>query len=652
MDASDKLQRRKNLSYVNNFFYLARDTQAELRVMNPMFGYQNFGEMIFYTTYSRRKGNGSKETWADAVIRVIEGVFSIRKDWYIKNRIKWDEGFYQYYARQMAFSLYTLKWAPPGRGLWAMGTELMYKRGAMALYNCGLSEINEVEDFCWLMDALMHGVGVGAKINKLPKPCGCGDSGDTFRVPDSREGWTDSLRKLLDSYFYGWEKPIFDYSAIRSKGEPLKTFGGTASGPGPLIDLHSNIDYVFNLYANEKWYNEILLAADITNLIGCCVVAGNVRRSAEMLQMENNNTFVNLKNYMKYPYREQFGWMSNNSVQLVNDFDEVPNLIGENGEPGFINMKNLPRGRLNFNDNSTADTAVGFNPCGEIPLEHREVCNVTETFPTRCLDTDDWLLACEFAAFYASTVSLLPTHDPTTNAVMLKNRRIGVSIVDYTGWRSVVGTTSVIRAMRRGYRRIRNVNRQLAEEAGIPSALRVTTIKPGGTVPKLAGRTPAIGYTNATYMIRRKREQKGTELADILIKAGVPYEDDAYSDDTLCFEFPIYTGDHEPVDEVSVWEQAMNLVTVQREWADNAVSNTLSYVEGEPIADVIGAILPHIKSVSCMPRKEGMYAQMPEEKISRDEYERRLSGIKDIDWRIYTSDAVGEKYCTGDKCEI
>ena len=644
-------------------FFQLRDT-ATLHRMKPIFGFGDFGEIIYYRTYSRLKADGTQEQWADTVIRVINGVMSIRKDWYIKNKIHWDENFWQEYAQRMAVSLFRMEWLPPGRGLWAMGTELIYTRGAMALYNCAYTRITKkdwIDDLCWIMDTLMHGVGVGFGPEpddlKLQYPDGEYD----YQIDDTREGWVESLRLLLEAFKNGTALPQFDYRLIRPAGSIIRGFGGTASGPEPLRDMHEIITKLCYRKVDDPVYDTVRFKTDLANLIGVCVVTGNVRRSAEIAV--GGLELMDLKNYDEYPYRESWGWMSNNTIALSDDDDfellgNIANRVVNNGEPGYLNLQNLPFGRIRrgtpIGREGEHDEAIGLNPCGEIPLEHREVCNLAETLPTRCTDVDSWIGAISYATFYASTVALLPTHQSATNAVVARNRRIGISIIDFTGWKEEVGIHVITNHLRRGYARVREVNKILANQAGVPESLRVTTIKPGGTVPKIAGRKSGITYSNFTYMVRRVLVQQGTPFEEVLIRAGVPHEPSLQSKMTTCFEFPVYVSG-QTVSEVTLWEQACNLILLQREWADNAVSNTLNFnpkTERKDVAAVMGHIAPLVKSVTVLPHTEkGVYQQMPEEGISKQEYENRLNQIRPIDWSHYRGDGIDEKYCTGEVCE-
>ncbi len=360
--------------FVIERFNLNHMVEDRLKSLIPPFGYNGFGEFIFYRTYSRIKRDGGQEDWADCVIRVTNGTFSIRKDWYLKNGIEWDESFWQRYAEGFAMSMHSMYWLPPGRGMWAMGSDFVYERGSMALYNCAYGDITTQalsDDISWLMDSLMHGVGVGFGPERddslrLHNPVGTFD----YVIPDSREGWCISERLLIDSYMKpGLKKPRFIYDEVREAGLPIKGFGGISSGPKPLRELHERTEMEFSRYMTRPEYDSVYLKTNLANHTGCCVVAGNVRRSAELAKGKvSDPTFMNLKDYRLYPEREAFGWMSNNSVELESDEDfqmlgEIAKRVARNGEPGYINRRNLPFGRLGKSMKGLRwDAATGLNP--------------------------------------------------------------------------------------------------------------------------------------------------------------------------------------------------------------------------------------------------------------------------------------------------
>jgi len=263
--------------YINEFFALSSEYIEKLYRLKPQFGYDGFGEIVFFRTYSRVKADGSQENWHDVVIRVINGTMSIRKDWYKRNYVEWDEAYWQRYAYDMAVAMFKMHWLPAGRGLWAMGTQFVFERGSMALNNCGFTVLGGndrlSDDLHWMMDALMLGVGVGFEAVrddlKIYKPVG------TFvhYVQDSREGWADSWKLLIDAYTKpNHRKPIFKYDLVRKKGLPIRGFGGLASGPGPLMELHERTEMLFN----TPGIDVVRLKSDLGNMCGVCVVAGSV----------------------------------------------------------------------------------------------------------------------------------------------------------------------------------------------------------------------------------------------------------------------------------------------------------------------------------------------------------------------------------------
>ena len=238
--------------YVENFFHL----RYILPTTKPVFGYGGFSEAVYYRTYSR--SFEEQESWRDTVKRVTEGVFSIRKDWYIKHNLLWHEAGWQRYASRCAKSLFEMNWMPAGRGLANMGTPLIYERGSMFLYNCAYTEIKErwINDLTWLMDSLMCGSGVGFQAFEtgliLKRP----STEINHVVVDTREGWVHSLQLLLEAFASGFNLPTFDYSQLRAKGQPLIKTGGTASGPVPLIKLHDKLKSLCYRYTKDEHYGE------------------------------------------------------------------------------------------------------------------------------------------------------------------------------------------------------------------------------------------------------------------------------------------------------------------------------------------------------------------------------------------------------------
>ncbi len=704
-------------------FTLAPETVRLLHSMEPKFGFDGLGEFVYYRTYSRVKDNGQQETWADTVVRVVEGIFSIRKDHLLKHYLPWNEKEMQTYAKEFSLYFFDMKFLPPGRGLWACGTQFMYERGSAALNNCGACTTKDLtQAVWWTMDALMNGIGIGfdtiwKPVTTYTKPLDKSDK-YTYVIPDSREGWVESVRLLVD--FYEHQRPtfpVFDYSLIRGPGLPIKGFGGTSSGPECLKKLHARIEAFFDCYIRctishhevdndhvktmidelsakgtmDTWenpeqlkattktnlYDEVRLITDIMNSVGATVIAGSVRRSAMIALGEPTGSFRDLKNYEKCPERGSIGWMSNNSVVLkcTEDFNNLPQIaenIRVNGEPGFINLLNvkrwgrvgrhLPEDRNEWTREQEEDEATLVNPCGEIPLKSFSLCCLSECFPTRCLDPETnkfdaqiFMKALEFATFYATTVTLLPTHWTITNEVLAQHRRIGVSLSGIADWYHMISYTEMTRYLRDGYKVVRSTNTKLSKEAGVPPAIRVTTVKPSGSISLLAGVSPGLHYPTHRYCVRRVRVGEFTPICKVLIESGMPYEKDISSDNTLIFSFPIDQSHSRAATEVSMFEQSNMLAMLQSEYADNSVSITIYFnpkTESHDLEHLLAFIAPRVKSCSMLPHSEdGVYAQAPLTGIDKETYEKMKASHPKINWALFgNSDGMLEKFCDSDVC--
>jgi len=652
------------MAFVDERFILNPLTRKQLKGMKPDFGFDGVGAIVYYRTYSRLKLDGSQEHWHDTVARVVEGVMSIRKDWYIKNHIKWDEAYWQQTAHRMALAMFDMRMLPPGRGLFAVGSDYLYERGSAAAYNCAATSVTDSLSHSaeWTTDLLMNGVGVGFDTHrstfKLYQPT---TAEILYQIPDSREGWADSIKLLIESYETEYHPRVFfDYSLLRPAGAPIKSFGGTASGPEPLARAHEQIREQLNL-AVAGLIERTQLITDVMNIIGTAVVAGNTRRSAEIaLGSPRDHTFVTMKDYSVYPERAEWGWLSNNSVMIESkeDIKYLPDIaenIKLNGEPGVLNLLNIQQyGRIG---EESYDAATLANPCSEIPLESWETCNLSEVFPTRCKTLPEYYEALELATLYSSTIALLPTHRAETNAVIERNRRIGVSISGIAGWFDTTNTVDFIEMLRKGYRHVVKINQLLALEAGVPASIRVTTVKPSGSISLLAGVSPGMHYPVFSTYIRRIRVGKDAPVAQYMKDAGISFEPDVNDENTLVFSVPVKEKARRGQRDITIWQKAALLKVLQKNWADNMVSNTITFDperEGDQIGDVLAHFIQDIKSTSFLPdHEQGAYAQMPYEKITNTTYTDMRKNITPIDWTQFSgSDGQDSKFCANDSCEI
>jgi len=371
-------------------------------------------------------------------------------------------------------------------------------------------------------------------------------------------------------------------------------------------------------------------------------------------------------------------------LESKEDFLRLPDiakLMLENGEPGFLNMVNIKKfGRYG---EESIDNAIGINPCAEIPLSDYEVCCLSEVFPSKCESKQEFLDALKYATFYASTIVLYPSHQERTNAIVAKNRRIGVSLSGLSEWFSQWGAAQCIRWMRDGYKEVKEQNKIMNADAGVPPSIRLTTVKPSGSISQLAGVTSGIHYPLFNYSIRRIIIEKSSPLSKLLIDHGYMYEPlvkfvpfdrypnefekysrfapegmvATYSDNSLVFEFPIKQSKARPVSKVSAWEQLTMAATLQREWADNAVSVTIGFdkkKEGQDLEYMLAQFAPLLKSASFLPHSDaGVYPQMPYEGITKEEYLSRIKELRPIDWdQLSGSDGKVELYCSNEQCDI
>jgi ribonucleoside-triphosphate reductase len=637
----------------------------------PPWGFGVLSELVFLDKYSRRKDEGGKERWHEVCRRVIEGMLSIQKKHSQMYNLPWDDGRALNTGMEAYDTLYRLLWSPAGRGLWAMGTPLVNDAwDSSALYNCFFVSTKDIgEDFAkpftFLMSASMHGGGVGFDTLGAGTKVYRGMGAFGYKVPDSREGWVKSVELLL-KHFVGGPEPRFDYDLIRPAGQPIKRFGGIAPGPEPLKLLHSRINSILGPIADRKYYNHVTSReiTDLMNVIGVAVVSGNVRRSAEIgFGAYNDKDFWNLKDYSlaRNEYRAPWGWMSNNTLQVEQDtkvdYDELASRLAREGEPGLMFMHNARNyGRMNNGPDYADVDVLGSNPCGEIPLENFEACNLVETYIHRCKDKAEFHRVLKFAYMYAKTVTLLPTTWPETNAVQLRNRRIGTSItgtaqfVDRNGY-SVLGEW-----MDEGYGIIREWDNVYSRWLGVRESIKVTTSKPSGTVSLLAGATPGVHWPTSSTYIRRVNVSDESMLR-VLQQAGYTIEESLQSPGSYIVQVPVHIEDVRSEDNVSVFEKIGLVAKVQELWADNMVSNTITFdaqTEVEDLASAYKIYEGSLKSTSALPRDNTAYKQMPEERIPYDEYTPgELVDFSSVyDGMVEVEDAERQLGCDTDSCEI
>ncbi|KAK5582375.1 hypothetical protein RB653_003958 [Dictyostelium firmibasis] len=660
------------------------------------FGFGVLGEIVYRRSYSRVKDDNTNEQWFETVERVVNGTYNIQRKWIERHGLEWNQSKAQKSAQEMYNRIFEMKFLPPGRGLYSCGSSTTESKGLFAaLNNCAfVSTIdmkkNPSKPFIFLMDASMLGVGVGFdtkgegsfiikgqlqqqqqhhhhhhNISSSSSSSQLNSQSNLFIVPDSREGWVESVQLLLDSFFLKRSDPIFDYSSIRKKGEPIKGFGGVCCGYEPLKELHDEIRTLLNKHVGKSISSTNIV--DLMNIIGKCVVAGNVRQAAEIAFGDpNSQEYINLKNYEINPHRASFGWCSNNSVfaELGMDYSKVCESIIHNGEPGFAWLDNMRKySRMVPTELDNKDSrAMGGNPCLEQTLESYELCCLVETFPNNHNSLDDYLKTLKYAFLYAKTVTLGSTQWPDTNKVLLRNRRIGCSMSGIAQFIHFHGLHQLREWCTQGYQLLGQLDERYSEWLAIPKSIKKTSIKPSGTVSLLAGATPGMHYPISEYYIRRIRVQKDSDLIPPLIEAGYHVEPAFENKTNVVVEIPIHSGKGiRSANSITMWEQLSLAAFLQKYWADNQVSCTVSFdpiKEAPQLKHALDYFQYQLKGVSFLPNpinSSTPYKQMPYEEIDETRYNQIIANLKPVDFKMLNNsplEPTPDKFCDSSSCTI
>lgn len=594
-------------------------------------GFNGMGEIVFLRTYSRTKDDGSIETWPETIQRVINGAVEIGVP-YTREE-----------AEELFDHMYHLRCSMSGRALWQLGTSMVARFGGASLNNCYFTNIETIEDFEFLFDYLMLGGGVGfsverSKIHDLPKI----KTGVTIThersndadiiVPDSRTGWRRLLHSVLKSYFDTGKSFSYSTILIREFGAPLKTFGGTASGPGALIEGITDICKVLDNRVGKKLRSVDVL--DICNIIGRIVVSGSSRRSAQIAMGDPDDVlFLRAKNWGSGNIP---GWRANSNNSLYADgWDEMPTELWRgydgSGEPyGLVNRK-LARTYGRLGEKRPDPTIEGFNPCAEIGLADGESCNLATIFLPNIESLTQLLSISRLLYMTQKQITRLPyPYEKTTNIVKA-NARLGQSITGV-----LQATEQQISWLDATYNYLRDLDKEYSAEKGFPESVRMTTVQPSGTLSLLPGVTPGVHPAFAPYYIRRVRFGSADPLVDACRKRGykVVWDIgiDGREDHTrYVVEFPCMSpeGSVMAADMTAV-EQLEWVKKMQTEWADNAVSVTVYYRKEE--LDSIKEWLSKnydkgVKSVSFLLHSDHNFVLPPYEEITKDAYDKMVSKI-------------------------
>jgi len=636
---------------------LSADFLKKYKNKQPKWGFNGLGYIVYKRTYSRVKDDGLLEEWPETIARCINGAQDI------------GAGYTKKEAEKLFDLVFNLKCNFAGRGLWQLGTSTVDRFGGNSLLNCWFTAIKKPDDFCFVFENLMLGGGVGYSIRRediheLPRikrgvNITVKNTNDAdFIVPDSREGWVRLLSKVLHSYFVTGES--FDYSTVlvRSAGKPIHGFGGTASGPEILIDGIKKISGVVKEREGKKLRSIDVL--DIANIIGSVVVAGNVRRSAEIaLGDPDDYLYIKAK---RWDLGNIPNWraMSNNTI-YCDSYDHIAEGVwdgyGGNGEPyGFFNV--ALSSKFGRTGEKSRENCEGTNPCGEISLADKECCNLAELYLNN-IESKQELIECSKLIYKTQkAICSLPFIHEDTNKIVHKNFRIGQGITGIC--QSLEGKK--LEWLDDCYKALKAFDKEWSKKQGWPESIKLTTVKPSGTLSLLAGATPGVHPAYSRYYIRRVRMSSQDALVETCKDMGYTVEyvknfDGSLNRDTVIVEFPCESGKNAKLAKDMKATDQLDLVKqIQKEWSDNAVSCTVYYKrdELEEIKEWLRKNYKNnIKSVSFLLHQDHGFEQAPYEEIEKKQYDLLSTGIKKVSSvKIGNGQTLEGLECEGGVCPI
>jgi ribonucleoside-triphosphate reductase len=619
------------------------------------------GYVTYKRTYSRRRPDlGRTEEWSDTVERCLQAL------------LDYGMAVTEEELEETAEHFHQLRIMPAGRGLWQLGTSTVERLGAASLLNCYYKAMKDIESFCFAFDMLMLGGGVGFSV--MPN--------DVFKLPpvkpnviitridrpdvdlivaDNREGWVELLRRVLTAFLVTGRSLTYSCHCVRSKGAPINGFGGIASGPEDLAKGIAQIATILTRRAGKSLRPIDVL--DLVNIIEGIVVSGNVRRSAGLAKGYHGDLqFLNAK---RWGLGQIPNWrdMSNNTTQ-ADTYEELPEAFWDgyqgDGEPyGLFNLA-LSRacGRLADGDQYPDPTVEGTNPCGEQSLADGECCDLVEQVLPNIQDRRQMHSAARSVYRIAKAMISLPHHWGFANDILKQNQRIGI------------GVTGVCQQTRfkaddldEVYKATREYDKKYSSLTGVRPSVKLTTVKPSGTVSLLPGVTPGVHPAYAQYYIRRIRMASDDPLVPLSRSSGYHVEpvyrfDGTADQNTSVVSFPVATP---PGARLARDMSAIDQLTLQRQmqthWSDNAVSISVYYHKEElpSIRDYLAANYKiSVKSVSFLLHQDHGFRQAPYEEITQSQYEelsskaRPIQSLDDVEERTLLDSAE----CTTGLCPI
>ena len=623
---------------------------AQYKNKQPNWGFSGLGYIVYKRTYARQKEDGTTEEWNETVERCINGAQKIGAQYTPEEA----ERIYDY--------VFNLKCNFAGRMLWQLGTSTVDRFGANSLLNCWATAMREPKAFLFLFENLMLGGGVGYSIRRedvheLPKIKKSvnviheATKDADYIVPDKREGWVNLLSKVLDAFYVTGKSFSYSTILIRGYGEPIKGFGGKASGPQILIDGIDKITKIFQAREGKKLRSIDVL--DICNIIGSVVVAGNVRRSAEIaLGDPDDILYLRAKNWGTGNV-PNWRAMSNNTI-YADSYDHVLEEIWKNGyeinkESGYANGEpygffNLPLsqkfGRIkdgpisqNLLYPTDVDNCEMTNPCAEISLANYECCNLSELYLNNITSKEELIDCAKLLYKTQKAIAALPFIHEETNRIVHKNMRLGLGV---TG---VCQSLDKLDWLDDCYVSLRKFDKEWSAKRGWSESIKLTTIKPSGTLSLLGGATPGVHPAFSQYYMRTVRMSSSDSLVQTCKDMGYHVEflinfDGTENRDTVVVYFPCKTPEGSILTkDMDVIKQLDMVKKLQTVWSDNAVSVT-AYYKPEELESLKTWLKDNyennIKSVSFLLFKDHGFKQAPYQEIDETTYLAANAKVKPL----------------------
>ncbi len=619
--------------------------------------YQSF---IHKSRYAKYYDGTGRESWDDTVTR-----FSVN---IIRDMVDPDT---KYKLEQAILGLEVM---PSMRSLMTAGPAA--DRDNTCMYNCSYLAVDDLKSFDEAMFILLCGTGVGfsverQSVSKLPEVPELFDSETNIVVKDSKEGWAKALRQLI-ALLYSGEIPTWDVSKVRPAGAPLKTFGGRASGPAPLVDLFNFTVHTFKEAQNRKLSS--IECHDIMCKIGEVVVVGGVRRSA-MISLSNlSDDRMRHAKSGKWWENEPQRALANNSVSYTEKPDAVSFMRewmalveSGSGERGIFNRQ-ASKAQAEKNGRRDPNYEFGTNPCSEIILRPSQFCNLTECV-VRATDTIEILEEKVRLATILGTIQSTYTKFPYLRKQWTDNtaeeRLLGVSL---TGIMDNPLMTLSNKGLSKTLAHLKQVavdtNAEWAAKLGIPVSAAVTCVKPSGTVSQLVDSASGIHARHSRYYIRTVRGDNKDPLTQFMQDQGIPNEPCAMKpDQTTVFSFPqkapegaVVTADMTAVEQLEMW------LAYQRNWCEHKPSVTINVKKDEwfEVGAFVYKHFDEMSGVSFLPYNEHTYQQAPYQECGKSDYDMLSSVMPtSIDWSKLSEyenedNTAGSQTlaCSGDSCEI